>query len=220
MRRKSRAQLSLETKFDFFPYLSFLVFCDLHFLDFFLHISFLTKLVFCLYLSVLTLTFTRFDFFTFLSSAGCPSPPVAEESQGWAAPPCQGKRINIKLTADSHRHLCNLRRPAVPHVLEGLRGAVVFLDHQVSGGNCRAAAVSHVAAGSWWQWWLRSSCWWWRWLQCWWWRWLWSDDGDFDLMMMVVSHQMKTSPQRMLRARSMKFAVSSKKSVIGAAGRS
>ena len=46
------------------------------------------------------------------------------------------------------------------------------------------------------------------------------DDGDCDLMMMVVSHQMKTSPQRMLRARSMKFAVSSKKSVIGAAGRS
>ena len=40
------------------------------------------------------------------------------------------------------------------------------------------------------------------------------------MMMIMMVDQMKTSPQRMLRARSMKFAVSSKKSVIGAAGRS
>jgi len=39
-----------------------------------------------------------------------------------------------------------LNLSAVPHVLESLGGAVVFLDHEVGGGDCGAAAVAHVAA--------------------------------------------------------------------------
>ena len=115
--------------------------------------------------------------------------------------------------------------PAVPHVLERLGGGVVLLDHQVGGRDRGATAVSHVAAEN-------------------------GDDDDFiDDSIVVVSmvmaimnklgncdnnekycgyfssrlrkyHQMKTRPQRMLRALSMKLAQSSKKSVMGAAGRS
>ena len=101
-------------------------------------------------LCVATKFYFFLSFFTFLSSAGYPSPPAAEENQGWAGPLWskhnQQTVVKKRLKIDHYCHP-DQDQPAVPHVLECLGGAVVFLDHEVSSSNCGTATVSHVAAG-------------------------------------------------------------------------
>ena len=62
---------------------------------------------------------------------------------------CDAKKTVLIIFGAKNHNDCHLHhnQPAVPHVLESLGGAVVFLDHEVGGGDCGAAAVAHVAAG-------------------------------------------------------------------------
>ena len=94
------------------------------------------------------LNFSFFPYLSFLSWLSFTASCWRKPRLGWTS---------LVKTQSAHRHKkkdwkFHQDQPAVPHILECLGGAVVFLDHEVSSSNCSTATVSHVAAGPWSQW--------------------------------------------------------------------